>query len=472
MLEVDEPHGALESSVFVAGGLGGPSPIRFYQPLFARQEFPSQEAPSPHRTPNGMTSSPSAVSTRSETALLLIIALIAIYAVSQFLRNSIGVIAHDLAQQLGLSATQIGLLSSTFFFSFAAAQIPVGIAIDRYGPKRTMLATAVLAIAGTALFAFAPSAATLIAARAIMGLGCSTFFMAPLVIYARRFPPERFAGLTSLQMGFANIGTLSATAPLAASAAFFGWRASFLGIAVLTALVALAIIWAVPKDASTGQARESWAATFRGVGAALKVRSFWPVFFMHLTAYSCFATMVGLWGGPWLTDVHGADLASRGNILLIGAAAQMIGLLLWGAMDRFWGGYKRPVLLGGGATVILLAIVTFFPLDRVSAAVWFGLFGLFVAFTPILTAHGKSLFPPALTGRGITLMNIGSIGGAFLSQSVTGVLMDAVGRAENGVYLPEGYRLVFAALGGWLLLSLLVYRGAIDPHPSRHASRA
>ena len=65
---------------------------------------------------------------------------------------------------------------------------------------------------------------------------------------------------------------------------------------------------------------------------------------------------------------------------------------------------------------------------------------------PILTAHGKSLFPAKLTGRGITLMNIGAIGGAFLSQSVTGVLMDAVGRSSAGIYLPEGYRLVFAAL--------------------------
>jgi MFS family permease len=418
-----------------------------------------------------MTSSSRAAPARTETALVLIVALVAIYAVSQFLRNSVGVIAHDLARELGLSATQIGLLSSCFFLAFAAAQIPVGIAIDRYGPKRTMLATSVLAVSGTALFALAPSAPALIASRALMGLGCSTFFMAPLVIYARRFPLERFAGLTSLQMGFANIGTLSATAPLAASAAYFGWRASFLGVAVLTALVALAVAWAVPRDRKMGE-RESWAAALRGVRAALKVRSFWPVFFVQLTAYSSFATMVGLWGGPWLTDVHGADLTARGNILLVGAAAQMAGLLLWGVMDRYWGSYKRPVLLGGGVSVFLLAIVALLPLDRLSASVWFGLFGLSIAFTPILTAHGKSLFPPQLTGRGITLMNIGSIGGAFLSQSMTGLLMDVVGRGEGGAYLPVGYRAVFAALGGWLLLSLLIYRGAIDPHPSRHAHKA
>ena len=123
----------------------------------------------------------------------LVAALVSIYAISQFLRNSIGVIANDLARELDLSATQTGLLSSAFFFSFAAVQIPIGILIDRYGPKRTMLATAVLTVLGTILFALASSASVLIAARVLMGLGCSTFFMAPLVIYARRFPPERFA---------------------------------------------------------------------------------------------------------------------------------------------------------------------------------------------------------------------------------------------------------------------------------------
>lgn len=419
-----------------------------------------------------MNFAPKLGTSRSETALFLIAVLAALYAVSQFLRNSIGVIANDLARELDLSATQTGLLSSAFFFTFAAVQIPIGILMDRYGPKRVMLATAVLTVAGTVLFALAPSASVLIAARALMGLGCSTFFMAPLVIYARRFPPERFAGLTSLQMGLANLGTLAATAPLAASAAVYGWRASFLAVAILTIVILLAIAWIVPRDSGSDRPKESWAGAFRGVAAALRVPSFWPVFFMHLTTYGCFASVIGLWGGPWLSDVHGADLGTRGNILLLGATAQICGMLLWGAMDRFWGSYKKPVLIGSTATILLLSVLVLAPLDRTSAAVWFPLFGLCVAYTPILTSHGKSLFPPALTGRGITLMNIGTMGGAFLSQSVTGMLIDLMGRSDQGLYQPEGYRLVFSALAGWLLLSLVFYVRAIDPHPGSHARNA
>ncbi|HEV2604252.1 MAG TPA: MFS transporter [Microvirga sp.] len=408
---------------------------------------------------------------RTDGAVLMIAALIAIYAVSQFLRNSVGVIASDLARELNLSATEIGLLSSVFFFSFAAAQIPVGIAIDRYGPKRTMVATGALAVVGTALFALAPSPGVLILARMLIGLGCSTFFMAPLAIYAQRFPPERFALLTSLQMGFANLGTLGATAPLAASAAAFGWRNSFLAVAVLTALIAVLVIAAVPRDPARSGAKESWAEAFRGVGRAVRVRSFWPVFFAHLTAYSSFATVVGLWAGPWLSDVYGIDLGMRGTLILVGAAAQIAGLFLWGVTDRYFRSYRKPVLIGGAATVILFAVAALVPMSLTLAVIWLMVFGFFVAFTPILTAHGKSLFPRELTGRGITLMNIGAIGGTFLSQTATGILVDVFGRLPGGGYPPEAYRAVFGALGAWLLLSLVFYIRAVDPHPS-HAKGA
>jgi predicted MFS family arabinose efflux permease len=273
-------------------------------------------------------------------------------------------------------------------------------------------------------------------------------------------------------MGLANTGTLAATAPLAASAAAFGWRASFLAVAALTVVIALVVTVVVPKDAASGKPKETWGAAFRGVAAALKVRSFWPVFFMHLTTYGCFASVIGLWGGPWLSDVHGADLPTRGNVLLLGATAQICGMLMWGAMDRFWGSYKTPVLIGSTATIVLLVILAAAPLAQPWATLWFPLFGLCVAYTPILTSHGKSLFPSTLTGRGITLMNIGTMGGAFLSQSVTGMLIDLMGRSAQGVYRSEGYRLVFGSLAAWLLLSLIFYVRAIDPHPSRYASKA
>ena len=412
---------------------------------------------------------------------VLVGTLIAIYSVSQFLRNSVAVIAKDLAGELDLSATELGLLSSAFFLAFAAAQIPVGIAIDRYGPKRTMLGSSLVGIVGTGLFAAAESGAVLIGARALMGIGCSTLFMAPLVIYARRFAPERFAFLTSLQLGIGSAGTLLATAPLAGAAATIGWRPAFAVVAALTALFALLVVVFIPADkddgppgASPQRTRdESWGETLKGVAAAMRVPSFWPVFLVHGTSYASFATIIGLWAGPWLSDVHGADLAMRGRLLLVAAVAQIVGVFVWGYADRFFRSYRRSVLVAAPSAVVLLAVAAFVPLTFMGAAVWLALFGFAVAYGPIVTSHGKALFPPELTGRGITLMNMGTMSGVFLFQSATGALVDVMGRNPAGGYSAEAYRAVFIVLALGLGASLIPYTRAIDPHPSkRHGSYA
>ena len=148
-------------------------------------------------------------------ALILVGTLGGAYGISQFLRNSIGVIAPNLAEELHLSASEIGLLASLFFFSFSAAQIPLGLALDRYGPRRCMLFCAGVAVTGALLFAWAPSPGWLITARILLGLGASCYFMAPLALYAKRFPPDRFATVASFQYGLGTLGTLLATAPFA-----------------------------------------------------------------------------------------------------------------------------------------------------------------------------------------------------------------------------------------------------------------
>ena len=190
-------------------------------------------------------------------ALILVGTLGGAYGISQFLRNSIGVIAPNLATELGLSASEIGLLASVFFFSFAAAQIPLGLALDRYGPRRCMLVCAVIAIAGALLFAWAPSPGWLIAARVLMGLGASCYFMAPLALYATRFPPDRFATVAGFQYGLGTLGTLLATAPFAWAVAAIGWRACFVVVAGTMLAAGLLIAIVIRDDAPAPGAREA-----------------------------------------------------------------------------------------------------------------------------------------------------------------------------------------------------------------------
>ncbi|MGL5735088.1 MAG: MFS transporter, partial [Beijerinckiaceae bacterium] len=161
-------------------------------------------------------------------AVLLVAVLAGAYTISQFSRNAMGVVAPDLARELALTAADTGLLSSVFFLAFALAQIPLGILIDRTGPKKVMIGSVAFILLGTAIFSFGHALWVLVTGRFFLGLGCSTFLMAPLVIYNKVFPPERFASLTGWHLAIGNLGTLAATTPLAVVTAAIGWRHAFL----------------------------------------------------------------------------------------------------------------------------------------------------------------------------------------------------------------------------------------------------
>jgi MFS family permease len=391
--------------------------------------------------------------------------LAAVYMVTQTLRNSIGVIAPNLAAELNLSAAEIGLLSSTFFLAFASAQLPLGVALDRFGPKRTMLVCAGIVIIGVLLFAHATTPAGLIVARAMIGAGSCCYLMAPLAFYARRFSPERFSTLAGIQLGLGSIGTLLATAPLAFSAATIGWRATFVIMAAAMAIAGILVAAVVPRDETVPTPREpeSLRESVAGIFKALRTPSVGRLFLMHLTCYPSFVLIVGLWGGPYLTHVYGYDLEGRGDLLFITAVGQIAGMMLVGPLERRVGSSKIPVLVGAGLTaaaLLMLAIVGSLP--SWALVTWLAAFGVITAFTPLLIAHGKALFPPELVGRGMTVLNIGTMVGAFLSQTLTGAIITLF-EAPGGVYPLMAYRVVFALQAVCLLLSCLAYLGSYEP---------
>lgn len=398
--------------------------------------------------------------------LALISTLAATYVISQFLRNSIGVIVPDLSRDLSLNAAEIGLLSSLFFLVFGLAQLPLGIAIDRFGPRAAILGSISLAVAGAALFGLAGSFGTVITARVLMGLGCAALLMAPMAIYRRWFSHERFSSLLGLQIGIGSLGALLATAPFARAAEWVGWRPVFLTVAAATAVMA-GLVAAVARDDPPGvtspKSGESFRQAIGGVVAAMRTPDAGRLFAMHFCASSIYPTMLGLWGGPYLAHVYGMTLAQRGDVLLLLAVAQIAGLFLWGPSDRVFGSYRTPVLLGAGTTILLMAGVTVVdPLPQPWLALWFVLLGGCSAYLPVMMAHGVSLYPPNLVGRGMTLMNLGTMSGAFIWQSLTGLIVAAF-PATGGVYPPAAYRTIFVVQAVALLVASIIYLRARDP---------
>lgn len=396
----------------------------------------------------------------------LITTLAAAYVFSQLLRNSIAVIAPDLARELSMSAAELGLLASLYFFAFAAMQLPLGIAIDRWGPKICMIVCAGVVVLGCLVFAAAHSAAVLILARVLMGIGTSCYLMAPLALFARRFAPERFAMLAGLHMGLGTIGTLLATAPLAYAAATVGWRVSFAVIAAAMALMGLLLALFVDDRPAAGvqpQRRESFAESIAGIRAAMRMASVGRLFAMHFVTHASFVLFVGLWGGPYFTHVYGYSLEARGTLLLVPALTHILGQFVFGFGDRAFRAYKPAVIIGCVASIACFGLVAGAGrLAPVPLLVWLALFGLCVAYTPLMIAHGKSLFPPHLVGRGMTLLNMGTMAGAFVVQTVSGFVINLF-PAPGGVYPLVAYRTVFALHGLFLLAALIVYLRSRDP---------
>jgi MFS family permease len=408
---------------------------------------------------------PAKPSVLSAMAIVVFATLCALYMMSQFLRNSVGVIAPDLAAEIQLSAAEIGLLSSVYFLVFGLAQIPLGIALDRFGPKVCLVASSGIAVAGCIVFAFAHSTGGLVTGRILMGLGTASFLMAPLAIYARWFAPAQFSTLTGLQLGIGTLGSLLATAPLAFATAAVGWRATFLGIGIVTIGFA-ALVWLIVRDDPPGHktlsSNETWREGFVGLWEVIRTPSIGRLFLLQMTNYPSYLLVIGLWGGPYLTHIYGFDLQGRGELLFVPALAQVIGSLFWGPMDRLFGRYKPPVLIAFAtvlASLVLLAVLGKPPLPVL--LILLAVLGFSTGLSSLVMAQGKSLLPPHLLGRGITLLNIGTMGGGFVVQFVSGAVIDLF-EAPGGVYPLAAYQVIFALQAVALLAAGVAYMRSRD----------
>ena len=173
--------------------------------------------------------------------------------------------------------------------------------------------------------------------------------MAPVALYARWFPPERFSTLAGIQLGVGSLGAIFATAPLAYATASFGWRMTFLGVGVCAAVIGV-LVWLIVTDDPPGvkstPRRETLRESVAGIWQVIRTPSMGRVFMMQLSSYPSYVLIVGLWGGPYLTHVYGYDLKGRGDILFVAALAQVLGSFFWGPTDRLFGRYKLPIMIG------------------------------------------------------------------------------------------------------------------------------
>jgi predicted MFS family arabinose efflux permease len=380
------------------------------------------------------------------TARAVVLPFAFAYFLSYVYRSINAVISPELIGDFSLSAADLGLLTSAYFLAFASFQIPVGILLDRFGPRRVNAALLAVAAAGALLFSSSQNFGTLLAGRALIGLGVSAGLMSSIKVFTLWFPMERLPALTGRMLFVGGFGAMAATLPVEMALQLTGWRGVFRAIAFLTALAALALFFIVPERGA-GRATQSWAEQLQGVGTVFRSAIFWRVAAASALFQSINMAVQGLWAGPWLLDVAGLERNVVAVYLLALAGATMIGFLGWGTAAARLGrrGIGTFTLFKVGTGLfILVQVPLLFGVTTGAILLWIG-FGLFGTASSLSFTILSRAFPVTMTGRANTALNFLVFASAFLFQWLFGVVV-GLWPSEAGHYHPDGYRAAFALL--------------------------
>ena len=344
-----------------------------------------------------------------------------------FYRCSTAVISPALVNDLSMTSTQLSHLSAAFYYAFALAQIPLGVALDRIGPRRTMMFLAAAAVGGAVAFASARTPEQLIWARALLGIGMCGNLMVLMTLLAAWFPVNRFAFLSGLAISVGTLGNLIAATPLALLNISIGWRASFFLFAGINAVVVTLFIL-VSKDSPNGRNVDlpKPQPLITGLSRLIRMYSYWAISLCGFVRYGYYAALQSLWFGPFLITGMGLNEIQAGNALLALGIGYMTGLPFWGrisdkiARTRKWVVLPTLIAFGLVSTSFLLwnrsvpysmILLTFFVLGFTSAP------------GQILYAHVKELLPTNMIAQAMTSVNLFTILGVGAMIHVLGLFL-------------------------------------------------
>lgn len=389
------------------------------------------------------------------------IALLAFaYVLSQFFRAFLAVLSPFLATDIGATPQDLAFASGMWFLTFAAMQLPIGWALDTVGPRRTAAVLLLLGGGGgAAVFALASAPVHLAIAMSLIGVGCAPVLMASYYIFALDHPPARFAFLAALMVGVGTLGNIVASYPTTLAAETMGWRAALWGLCTLSSGTAVGIWFAVRDPEKEASAQKGSFAE------VLRIRALWFIFPLMLVSYAEVGALRGLWIGPYLTEVFRAEPRLIGQASLAMGIAMVIGPMAYSPLDRVFNTRKWVIFTGSFG--VLLATIGVIILAEASVLWVIALMcaiGFFGSTYPAIMSHGRSLLPRHLVGRGVTLLNLCSIGGVGIAQFVTGRIYAAYSPAK---WESTPFVMIFIFFAAALAIGLVIYLFSTDTKPDK-----
>lgn len=418
-------------------------------------------APSPSPLPHGNTQPSSA----RATAWAMLLALTAGFALSNAYRTVAAILAAPLSSELGLTPQALGIFAGSFHFMFGAMQLFMGIAIDLWGVRRTVLLASPLAIAGAIISAMAPGYGMLLAGQALIGVGCAPAFLACTVFISRHFPVSRFASVSGTAMAIGTLGMLFTGTPLAWLVQSTSWRVGF-GVLACMSLIAWCWIWRVVHEPvqpeAAGARKETMGEAVRRFGSLFLIPHTWGIVTLGFVAYAAFISLRGLWLGPLLISRYDFSLVQSGNVALVLSLVALCGPMVFGRIDPGPDHRRRWLAV---CTLVFAALFAFIGFSHHAAAnIAASLaIGFLSGYLILQYADVRSAYPATLTGRAMAAFTMAMFLGIAAMQWFTGAVASF---AQSRSIEPFGP--VMYSIAALLVLAAVAF--ALLPGPPRTAA--
>ena len=377
-------------------------------------------------------------------AIVVFVAFAFAYFFSALLRAVTATLAPVFSAEMGLRAGDLGLLAGAYFFGFAALQLPLGRALDRFGPRRTLLVLLAVAVAGCSAFALARGLPALIAARMLIGAGVAACLMAPLTCYRRLYTPAAQLRANSWMLMTGSLGMLASTLPVQALLPMLGWRGLFWCVAGLLLCSMLLVAWLVPSDPMPRPQVGPGPAGYAAIVSHPLFVSTAPLGFF---VYGGLVAVQALWAGPWLTQVSGASATQAAQGLFGINLAMLLAILSWGALmprlDRL--GFDAVRLMAWGLPLSLLLLLANVALGSAAGAGHWAAWCVSCTFVSLSQPAVGAAFPAAQAGRALSAFNLVIFAGVFCIQWGIGLAIDLF--RNHGLAEAAAVRLAFLCFG-------------------------
>ena len=380
------------------------------------------------------------------------------YFLSYLYRSTNAVLAPYLSSDLNLNAEQLGLITSAYFLTFGLFQLPLGVLLDKYGARKVQSILFLIAAIGAILFSLGNDVWSLVTARGLIGLGVSGALMAAFKAFAVWFPKERLPLLIGLFMSAGGMGAIVASTPLEMALQITDWRGVYLFIGIVTIFVGILIFFVVPEKQENNY-NEKPLPVLKVLKHIYTSYAFWRIGPLSGIAGGTGLAILGLWSGPWLSDIGKFNKNEIANILFISTIMMTIGTTSLGIITDYLRKFNiSPVAVMGGALFVFIIPLTIITFGIMPKAIWPWVVLSITSLAATLAYAGLSQhFPTSYAARASTAINLICFLMAFIAQYAIGFIMQLVEPGKQSGYSIKAYQAGFGLFLGLLIICYIIF---------------